>query len=224
MSKLQSLAVGMGLAIILPAAALAQCDEANLHEAHFSGHSQHASAAGTFAAAEVLTAYEIINTTQVNPWYPWDQANFQYTLVLSAPVTSYANIPIGGGNFLRQVTFGTGSFAYYEDAGTAADYANTATFTDGALILSGSISNMYAEGLVNGVTPENLGVTGDATITGGSAIGDVLCTDLLMNDFLAWLPATSPAGYKEAYDSKWECCVVTSTDAGSWGRVKGLYR
>jgi hypothetical protein len=224
MKKLQSLAVGMGLAIILPAATWAQCDEANLHEAHYSGHSQHASAAGTFANTEVVTAYEIINTTQVNPWYPWDQANYEYTLVISATSTGTVNIPIGGGTSLRQVGFSGGSFAFYEDAGTAADYANTATFTDGALILSGSISNMTAEGLVNGVTPENLAVTGTATITGGSAIGDVLCTELLMNDFIAWLPATSPAGYKEAYDSKWECCVVTSTDAATWGRLKGLYR
>ena len=221
MKILTGLVVGLGIAALVPIAAFAQCD---MHEGHFSGHSVHASAAGTFSAGEAFTLRQTLNTTQVNPWYAFNQGAFQYTLVITGTVTSQVNIPLFPGTVLRQVTFGASSFAIYEDAGTTADYANPGTFTDGAAILTGSISGMYGEGLVDGANPEVLGVTGNATITGGSAIGDVICTDLVMNDFLAWLPATSPPGYKEAYDSKWECCIVTAVEPSTWGGVKSLYR
>lgn len=227
MKNIQSLAVGMGLAIILPATTTwAVCEQADLHEAHYSGHAKHTSAAGVFAVSEVVTIYEKLNTTQVNPWYPWDQVTpKKYTLVISAEVDSSTNTLVSGTTFLREVWFINASFAFYEDTVTNAVYANVATFTDGAPILTGTISGMYAQGLVNAVVPEALGVTGLATITGGSGIDNALCTELLMNDFFAWLPATSPAGYKEAYDSKWECCITpTSTETSSWGRMKGLYR
>jgi hypothetical protein len=82
---------------------------------------------------------------------------------------------------------------------------------------------MTAEGLVNGVAPEVLGITGAATVTGGAGLGSLLCDVLTMNDFIAWLPNTSPPGYKEAYDSKWECCPV-SVEQSTWGGVKSLYR
>ncbi len=223
MRTLLSLAVGAGIAVMAPAAALAQCD-GNLYEGHFDGHNAHASAPGTFSVGEAFTAYQTLNTTQVNPWYAWNQGSFEYTLVITGTVSAYADIPLFPGTFLRQVSFGGTSFAIYEDAGTTADYANTATFTDGVAILTGTITGMYGEGLVDGFNPDVLGVTGTATITGGSAAGSVLCSELLMNDFLAWLPPTSPAGFKEAYDSKWECCEVVSVEPSTWGGVKSLYR
>ena len=183
----------------------------------------HSSAAGTFLAGEAFTIRETLNTTQINPWFAFNQGAFEYTLVITGNVGSQLDIPLFPGTVLRQVTFGTTSFAIYEDAGTAADYANPGTFTDGAAILTGVITGLYGEGLVDGATPEVLGVTGNATVTGGSAAGSVLCSDLVMNDFLAWMPATSPPGYREAYDTKWECCA-TAVEPSTWGGVKSLYR
>jgi hypothetical protein len=225
MKTLLALVAGVGVILMVPATGRAQCEPQFLHEGHFSGHSVHSpSGPGVFPVGEVFTAYETLNTTQVNPWYPFDQVNYEYTLVVTGQSSSYMNVPIGGGNSLRMVNFTNAAFAIYEDAGTAADYSNTATFTDGVALLTGVITDLYAEGVVNGATPENLGVTGTATITGGAGLADVLCTELTMNDFFAWLPASSPPGYDEAYDSKWECCIVTNVDSSTWGGVKSLYR
>jgi len=224
MKTLLSLVIAVGVAWVLPTSAHADCDQAHLHQGNFSGHSQHASAPGVFTVGEALTAYEILNTVQVQPWYAWNQAAYQYTLVLHANCSTYLSVPLGGGLFLRQINFNNSTFAIYQDAGTPANYAAPATFTDGSLILSGVITGMYAEGLVDGLAPDGYGVTGNAVITGGSAMGQVLCTSLVMNDFFAWLPATSPPGYKEAYDVLWNCCLITSTDPSTWGAVKSLYR
>lgn len=231
MNKLLSLAAVVGIALMLPANVSAQCDPADLHEGHFAGYSAHAvSGAGAFAVGEAWSAYEVLNTTQVNPWYPWNQVAFEYTLVIQGMVSSSVDTPFPfppAGQFVRDVGFSNVGWAIYADAGTPADPANIGTYIDGALILSGTISNMTASGLLGGTNPEVLGVHGTANITGGSAIGDVLCTTLLMNDFLAWGTAaggTIPVGFKELYDSKWECCVVTSVESEPWGRVKGLYR
>ncbi len=224
MTKLQSLVVGMGIAIILPGTTWAGGCPNPLNEGHFEGHTLHASAPGTFAAGEFLTGYQIIEAVEVNPWYPWDQANYEYTLVVSVQVSGVVNIPIGGGQTLRQISFNPGTFAIYEDAGTAAVYTNTATFTDGALILSGTYAPANPwEGIVTATTAQ-VGGNGVVGITGGSGLDQCLCTDLTIADFLAWLPNSSPSGYKERFGSKWECCVVTSTEQTPWGRVKGLYR
>lgn len=222
MRTLLSLAVAVGIAVMGPTSVFAQCP--NLHEGHFSGHNAHNSAPGTFTVGEAFTAYQTLNTTQVNPWYAWNQGAFEYTLVIQGQVTAYANIMLFPGTFLRQVSFGSTTFAIYQDAGTAANYANVATFTDGAAILTGTITGMYGEGLVDGFNPDGLGITGNVLITGGSAAGDVICNELVMNDFMSWLPPTSPAGFKEAYDSKWECCLVTAVEPSTWGGVKSLYR
>ncbi|MFN8177377.1 MAG: hypothetical protein U0167_05585 [bacterium] len=231
MKNLQSLAVAVGvLGMTLPASVRATCDQANLHEGDFSGNSQHTSAPGVFTVGEAFTAYETLNTTQTQPWYPWNQAAYQYTLYVHGTCSSYVNIPIGGPMFLRQISFTGVTFAIYQDNTTVANYAIPSTFTDGALILSGVITGpgtgggMYAEGVVDGAAPDVLGITGDATVTGGSGIGQLLCSVLTLNDFIAWLPASSPPGYKEAYDSQWKCCLTTPVEPSTWGGVKSLYR
>jgi hypothetical protein len=230
MKALQSLAVAVGVvALMLPASVRATCDQSQEHQGDFSGHSQHNSAPGTFVVGEALSAYQVLNTTQIQPWYPWNQASYQYTLYIHGTCNSYVNIPLGG-SFLRQVSFTSVTFAIYQDNGTAANFANPATFLDGALILSGVITGpgtgggMYAEGIVDGFNPDALGITGTATVTGGSGMGQLLCTSLVLNDFISWLPAISPPGYKEAYDSQWKCCLVTPVEPSTWGGVKSLYR
>lgn len=226
MNKFTSLAVGMGLAIILPATTWAVCedDPDNVHEGHFEGHTQHAtSPSGSYAVGEFVTAYQIIEAVQVNPWYPFDQTNYEYTLVVQLQVSAWV---VTGP--VRQLSFNPGTFAIYEDAGTAANYANTATFTDGPLILSGTVATANPwVGLANGPNPppDGVGGTGLVTITGGSGLGNALCTELNMTDFITWLPQTSPTGFKERFGSMWTCCVdPTSAEQSTWGRTKGQYR
>jgi hypothetical protein len=231
MKMLQSAAVAVAVVgMMLPASVRATCDQQYLHEGDFGGHSQHASAAGTFVVGEAFSAYQTLNPVQTQPWYPWNQGAYQYTLYVHGTCNAYANIPLGGPMFLRQISFNNVTFAIYQDNGTPADFANPATFTDGTLILSGAITGpgtgggMYAEGVVDGAAPDVLGITGTATVTGGSGMGQLVCTAFEMNDFMAWLPPSSPAGYKEAYDSQWKCCLVTGVDPSTWGSVKSLYR
>jgi hypothetical protein len=88
MKKVFTLGLGV-LALAIPAAALADSLQASL-----SGYSAHpTSAAGVFAANEPLTARVVLDTTQDDPWYPFDPAK-EYTAVLNAVVLSY----LGGFN------------------------------------------------------------------------------------------------------------------------------
>jgi hypothetical protein len=232
MKALQSLAVAVGvLALTLPASVRATCDQAQEHQGDFSGHTQHNSASGTFVVGEQLSAYQILNTTQIQPWYPWNQGAFQYTLYIHGTCNAFNNIMLFPGTFLRQVSFSGVTFAIYQDNATPANYANTATFLDGALILSGVITGpgtaggMYGEGIVDGFNPDVLGFANNTvTVTGGSGQGQLLCSTLVTNDFLSWLPPISPPGYKEAYDSEFKCCLTTPVEPSTWGGVKSLYR
>jgi hypothetical protein len=235
MKTLLTLVLGVGLVAMLPASGFSQCtpleclpEDAN--EGHFSGYNAHASAAGTFVVGEAFTAYQTLDAVNPNAWYPWNDAAFEYTLVITGNVSSYLNMP----NVFRAVSFANTTFAIYEDAGTAANPALPGTYTDGAAILTGVITGMYAEGAggaVDGIgppasVPDGMGICGTVTFTGGSGLAELLCTSLHMADFLTWLPLPGgfPAGYKEVYNSGWLCCGTIGVDGSSWGGVKSLYR
>jgi hypothetical protein len=222
MKKVFTLGLGV-LALAIPAAALADSLQASL-----SGYSAHpTSAAGVFAANEPLTARVVLDTTQDDPWYPFDPAK-EYTAVLNAVVLSYL------GGFNQAVSFKpNGSVAIYEDSTPDADFANAATFTDGTLLLTGQVNNMIGTRInINGLP---WSVSGEITLLGGAGFGNLIgCAaeglSLSMNDFIAWqqpngapLPGI-PAGYKEAYDAEWKCLDLVDVDQSTWGGVKGLYR
>ena len=124
---------------------------------------------------------------------------------------------------------GVATLSIYEDASNNANFANAATFTDGTLVLSGTISNMAGSRLNLFGIP--WGVTGDVALTGGAGLGnvDAQCDgNMVLNDFInfqipfgGWPDAQS---YEEGYDSKLDCPETTSTDDSTWGTVKALYR
>jgi hypothetical protein len=215
MRQLASLALGTGMAFAFPLLA-----SAVTLEGHFSGHATHnGPSPGVYAPGVVYTARLVLNTTQENPWYPWNPAK-QYTAVVNANVFSYT------GGFLQVVDFANGAtFQVYEDVGTPADYANPATFTDGTLILSGGSNDMFGQRVNIFGLPWN--VYGTIVFTGGAGLPelDPQCGfGLLMNDFIDFQIATNPAGYREAYDAEWKCAEPVSVDAATWGRVKASYR
>jgi hypothetical protein len=223
-----------------------------LHIVHFSGDgagapphtggSVHASTAGHFVAGEVFTAREVMQDDVVeDPWYPFNPA-FEYTLVLSATAAA-AHVDTwimpDSTMALRQVNLTDGTFTIYEDNTPDADASNPATFTNGLPILAGVIPLMSCGGgLVMFSNPRptetsgTLGFAGQAIITSGSGMSLVACPPepdgihLQMNDHADWGSFVPIApGYDELYDSKWECCVpTTSVETGSWGGVKSLYR
>jgi len=232
MKMTRALAVGVGLAMLLPALA-----SAVVLEGHFSGHAQHnGPAPGAYANNLPYTVYATLDAVQTNPWYPWDQATNEYTVKIDAVITvyngtypwAYSAIPVE-----ETTDFNVASVSIYEDPAKNADYANPATLTDGTLILSGFIQNMIGDHWViwsspSFMIPQPWTITGVVVFTGGAGIGnlDTQCAaGLVMNDFVSFGIITEPPGYQESYDIEWKCPEVsTSVDEASWGRVKGLYR
>lgn len=215
MRKIASLALGAGLAIAIPALA-----SAITYEGHFSGHAKHnGPAPGVYAAGTVYDAYLKLDAVQTNPWYPWDPTK-EYTAHIHATVFSYT------GGFLQVVDFANGAtFSIFEDTATAADWANTATFTDGTMILSGGSNDMFGQRVDMFGIPWNF--YGTIVFTGGTGLGNLesaCAVGLAMNDFVDFQIASNPAGYQETYDAEWKCASAVSTDRTDWGRVKALYR
>ena len=209
------LALGAGLALALPTQS-----PADTLEGHFSGHAVHnGPAPGVYAPGVVYTARLTLNTTQVNPWYPWNPAK-EYTAVINATVFSYF------GGFLQTVDFANGAtFKIYEDSVTPADFAVPATFTDGTLILSGGSNDYFGQRANVFGMPWNF--YGTIVFTSGAGIGNLhsACSfGVTMNDFVNFQIGTNPPGYQEAYDAEWKCANAVSVDKASWGGVKTLYR
>jgi hypothetical protein len=222
MKRVLSLGLGV-LALAIPASALAISLQTSL-----SGFSTHpTSAAGVFAVNETFTARLVLDTTQDDPWYPFSPAN-EYTAVMNLVVLSYL------GGFNQAVFFKpAGTVAIYEDTTPDADYANSATFTDGTLILTGQANNVGGTRINIAGLPWS--VSGEITLLGGSGFGNLIgCAaggqSLSMNDYIAWeLPNGTPlpgipTGYKEEYDAEWKCLDTTPIQETTWGGVKGLYR
>jgi hypothetical protein len=231
MKMTKALAVGVGMAMLLPALA-----SAVVLEGHFSGHATHAGPApGVYANNLAYDAYAILDDVQVNPWYPWDQVNYEYTVWIDAVILNYTGLPypwVPGVNGTETADFNVAAVHIYEDAGTPADYANPATFKDGTEILTGVVQNMIGEHVVFWVGGSLIDlpwtITGVVVMTGGTGIAnlDSQCAGgLVMNDFVNFAIGTQPPGYQESYDIEWKCPEVsTGVEETTWGRMKGLYR
>ena len=218
MKKMLSLVTVVGL-LAIPAASLAD-DGCLAYTGQFSGHADNGSGTGgSWAGGDTYTAYLTLDTTQDNPWYPWD-SNKEYTAVLSTTISSYTNF----GGAQEVVDFGVASVDIYEDDVTAANYGNLSTFTDGTNILSGEAQNMIGDRVIIFGLP--LAVTGVVVFDSGSGLGNLIdcTTGLVMNDFIDFTFASNPTGFEEGYDAEWKCCPTTSVDASNWGSVKALYR
>jgi len=126
-----------------------------------------------------------------------------------------------------------GTIEIYEDATPDAVFdpnppnANVpSTFTDGTLILSGTMSNFNTQ--TNNFTAHDTGNSeGNITWTGGSLIayvgGDNPCPALFTGG-LTWFPTLVPAGYLFRHDGKIDHECPTPTQPSTWGRIKSLYR
>lgn len=157
----------------------------------------------------------IVNGAAVSAPLPLDFANHEYTLVVTG-----LTLDAAGATSL----FSGGAVAIYEDSATPADWANPATFTDGALVLAGTLGvfqrTMVTSSLGSGA--------GSVDWTGGSLL------DLLApGDRTGWplLTAVSRAptqvlpGYSERWDGKVEPQEdVVSTEQRSWSELKAEYR
>jgi hypothetical protein len=126
-----------------------------------------------------------------------------------------------------------GTIQIYEDATPDAVFdpnppnANVpSTFTDGTLILSGTMSNFNTQ--TNTITTYDTGnAEGNITWTGGSLIayvgGDTPCPAIFTGG-LTWFPGVMIPGYLFRHDGKIDHECPTPTQPSTWGRIKSLYR
>jgi hypothetical protein len=175
----------------------------------FNGYAQVATAVG-----QPLNVYSVLTNNGVVPTPIFlDFANFQHTLVIQGTLTSAAG--------LVQHHAGA-SIAIYSDAkvgGTAADYSNLATFTDGALVLSGT----YDDLIRNAFTPSLGSFAGNVTFTGGTRLAELSPPDGWPCGG-GWSRTLSgiPAGFQENWDGKIDLAQVAVLPQ-TWGRVKQLF-
>lgn len=184
--------------------------------------------AGIFG--EVTSGYVGLGTVE-NIFAPLvaDESANEYTYVFSGLTSTARNV---FGDFVV-VDYSGGMLRVYEDSkttGTPAQYGaeppnGTApgNFTDGTLILEGSLSNFQlAFNNVNNSGSFN----SDFLATGGSQIGNIDPKDRAGWTFAgATGNATNiPLGYAHQIDGQVFLTKPTTTRAATWGAVKSLYR
>jgi len=144
-----------------------------------------------------------------------DFVNNQYTLVVTGTLASQAGI-----------------FQYYSPAtleiwedpiagGTAADYANGGTFTDGTLILSGAFDGNLTRTAFTAGLGSFLGLV---DFSGGTRLGDLgTPSDWPFGGGWSRSVTTIPAGYHEQWDGKIDLATVAVQNE-TWEGLKRLYR
>jgi len=166
---------------------------------------------------EDLALYSIVTetTAPIVPPLPLDFANFQYTLVVTG-------LTLDADGMIQ--TYSGGAIAIYEDAGTAADYANPPTCVDGTAILTGSVTLLTRQ-----MYTVTIGtVSGNVDWTGGTQLNEFAPADQLGWTFLAGINAraenTEP-GFDEQWDGKVEPQgPIVPTTPVTWGTLKALMR
>lgn len=163
-------------------------------------------------AAEV---YGVISNGAVDTPLPLDFGSYEYTLV----ITGLTLDATGSTDY-----FSGGFIAIYEDAGTAADYADPSSFADGTAILSGSVTEFQHSVLLGSLGNGN----GYVDWTGGTRLSDLAAADQT-----GWPLLTSTntsafyvePGYTALWDGKVEPSqeVVSSEDISLSG-IKALFR
>ncbi len=193
------------LAVALPAAAFGQ----QLFD--FNGQADVPAAPGG-----QLTLHAVVYDAPptVTP-IPLDFGAYQYTLVVSG-----LTMDTDG---MTQVYSG-GSIALYADAATAADFASTATFTDGEAILTGAVTDLSRTMFTATIGT----LLGHVDWTGGTRIGEIAVADRLGWPLLSGINAgatqTEP-GYDENWDGKVEPTEpIVANDMIDFGALKTLFR
>ena len=146
---------------------------------------------------------------------PLDFANYQFTLVIAGLVLDVAGNP---------QTYSGGTLTIYQDNGTVADFANTATFTDGTAILVGDITTLSRVKFTL-----TLGsVNGWLDWVGGTRLDDIAPwnqTGWAINSGTNSRSTNVLPGFDEQWDGKVEYGEeIVESESATWGGVKGLYR
>lgn len=162
-----------------------------------------------------LSMYSIVyDPAPLTTPIPLDFANYQFTLVIAGLVLDVAANP---------QTYSGGTLTIYQDNGTAADFANTATFTDGTAILVGDITTLSRVKFTL-----TLGsVNGWLDWVGGTRLDDIAPWDQIgwaINSGINSRSTVVLPGFDEQWDGKVEPQEpIVESAPTSWGTVKALF-
>jgi hypothetical protein len=227
MKRLATLIVAMSMVLLTASATRAEAPLLLFDYVGFDYESPDLNA-GQFG--EVGSGYVGVGTVE-NLFSPlvFNEIANEYTYMFSGLTATARNV---FGDFVV-VDYSAGSLSVYEDSrttGTPAQYGveppNTMApgrFTDGTLILSGTLSNFqFVFNSVNNSGSYNA----DFLATGGSQIGNIAPGDRAGWTFSgATGNATNiPLGYHHQIDGQVFLTKPTSTRASTWGAVKAIYR
>lgn len=157
----------------------------------------------------------IVNGASVTAPLPLDFANFGYTIVVSGLVQDTSG---------TTSLFSNGTVTIYQDAATGADWTAPSTFTDGTVVLSGTLAAFQRTMLTS-----TLGSgAGAVDWTGGSLLDQLAPTDRTGWPFLTSVSRAASQvqpGYLERWDGKVEPQEeVVSTEERSWSELKASFR
>ena len=169
--------------------------------------------AGTGSAASVYG--RIVNGAAVATPLPLDFANYEYTIVVTGLIQDTA-----GATSL----FSGGTVAIYQDDVTASTWTTPSTFSDGAVVLSGTLAAFQRSMLT-----ATLG-SGAGTVdwTGGTMLNLLAPVDQMGWPFLTSVSRAASQvqpGFSERWDGKVEPRgEVVSTVQRSWSELKAEFR
>jgi hypothetical protein len=164
-----------------------------------------------------LTMYsEVFDPAPATTPLPLDFADYQYTLVIEG-------LTLDSDSGIAQ-TYSGGTLTLYQDAGTAADYANPATFTDGEALLIGTFTTLTRTAFPG----MPVGINGTVDWTGGTHLDDFAPSDQTNWSFLSGA-SSAVNDVEPGYDENWDGKVepkheVVPNTAASFGAVKALFK
>lgn len=157
----------------------------------------------------------IVNGDAVDTPLPLDFANFEYTVVVTGLVLDSSG---------TTSLFSNGTVVIYEDASTPADWTNTASFSDGIVVLSGTLTTFQHTMLLTTVGSGQ----GYVDWTGGTRLNDLAPADQTGWPILTGISRSATQvepGYTEKWDGKIEPTEeVVATEAQTWSGLKALFR
>lgn len=166
------------------------------------------------AIGDPVNGYVRVDDAGVIPTpIPLDFDNFEYTIVVSAPLAAQS----GGTQ-----DYGPGTITLYEDAATPADYTNLPTFSDGTAILSGTFFDFSKT-----MFTSTLG-SGAATVdwTGGTRLGEIDPVQQTGWVFVVSVSTRSTVlepGFDENWDGKVEPLAGVSNGESSISEMKARH-
>jgi hypothetical protein len=211
--QLKTLAASLTAAVLLGGASVVVADPPNFD---FNGYAQFpVGKSGIVPAGAGMTMASVLTNNGVVPTpIPLNFALNQYTLIVQG---SLANV-------IGNAQHWTATIQIYEDpigGGTAANYANLATFVDGTLILGGAFDGF----LTRNTFTANLGnFVGKVDFASGTMLG-ALPTPQDWPFGGAWSRTVSgiPAGFAENWDGLIDMAPV-AVESRPWSGVKALYQ